>query len=81
MKKEPVSIRRWSPTDTAYIGAFLGMALALVHQVYHVWFGRIPSEDPFLHIFLELLGFTLGFALLFACVAGVRNRLMHSALS
>jgi hypothetical protein len=78
MTKEPNSAKRWSTTNTAYIGAFVGMVLALAHSAYHVLLGRIPSEDPFLHTFLELMGFTTGAALLFACIAGIRNRLVYA---
>jgi len=64
-----------SRTCSAYLGAFLGMAIAMAHQIHHVIVGDILAETPFTHIFPELLGLTAGGALLLMAVAEIRNRL------
>jgi hypothetical protein len=73
MKNRPR--KPWSRTGSAYLGAFLGMGIAMAHQIHHAFVGDILAENPFTHIFPELLGLTAGGALLLMAVAEIRNRL------
>ncbi|WP_230534494.1 hypothetical protein [Microvirga roseola] len=66
--------RRWSRSNSAFLGAFLGMMIAAAHQVHHALAGEIPNESPLAHIFLELVGLAAGTAILGAALAEIRNR-------
>ena len=68
------SKKRWSRASSAYLGAFFGMGLAMAHQIQHAVVGEIPNENPFTHIFPELVGLTAGGALILVIIAEVRNR-------
>jgi hypothetical protein len=48
---------RWDTISLAYLGALLGMALAMVHNIHHGVGGQIPNEDPFLHSLFDLITF------------------------
>jgi hypothetical protein len=74
------SQKRWSKTNAAYIGAFLGMVIAMAHQVHHAIGGDVPNENPLVHIFPELVGLTAGSAVLAAIVAEIRNRIRATRL-
>jgi hypothetical protein len=69
------SERRWSRSSSAYLGAFLGMGIAMAHHAHHALVGEIPNENPLTHTFPELIGFTAAGALLLALMAEVRNRI------
>jgi hypothetical protein len=67
--------KRWRRTSSAYLGAFLGIGIAIAHHIHHAVLGEIPNEDPFTHIFPELVGLTAGGTLLLVVVTEIRNRL------
>lgn len=69
------SKRPWSRTHWAFVGAFLGMGLAMAHQVHHAVVGKVLDENPIAHIFPEVVGLTAGGALLLAVIAEACNRL------
>ncbi len=69
------SAKRWGRTHAAYVGAFLGIAIGMAHQGYHVLFNDFPEGNPFVHISLELIGLSAAGALIMAAVAEVRNRI------
>jgi hypothetical protein len=66
----------WSRTHSAYLGAFLGMGIAMAHNVHHAFVGKIPNEDPLVHTFPKLIGLTSAGALFFVVIAEVRNWLV-----
>ena len=70
-----MSERRWSRSNLAYLGAFLGMGVAMAQHVLHALGGDILNENPLDHIFPELIGFTAAGALILALMAEVRNRI------
>jgi len=51
------------------------MGIAIAHHVHHALVGEIPDENPFTHIFPELVGLTAGGALFLVVVTEIRNRL------
>jgi hypothetical protein len=71
--------KHWSRTHSAYLGAFLGMGIAMAHNVHHAFVGEIPNENPLVHIFPELIGLASAGALFFVVIAEVRNRLVGAA--
>jgi hypothetical protein len=78
MRKKDWSKKRWNTGDMAYLGALLGMLIAGVHVFWHVFQGNLPSEDPLVHITVDLIAGTLGVAGLFGSVSGIRNWLMQA---
>ena len=70
------SNQRWSRANAAYLGAFLGMALGVIHQIHHAFTSVEPDENPLAHIVPEFVGLTVGGALLLAAIAEVRNHLV-----
>jgi len=69
--------QRWDTVSLAYLGAFLGMALAMAHNIHHIAVGQIPNEDPFLHSLFDLIAFGSSGALLMALISGTHNRLLR----
>jgi hypothetical protein len=78
MRQKGRSKKRWTTGDVAYLGALLGMLIAGAHVFWHVLYGNLPSEDPLLHITIDLVAGTLGIAGLFGSVSGFRNWLMRA---
>ncbi|GEO16306.1 hypothetical protein [Microvirga aerophila] len=72
MKTEPS--KKWDPTVAAFCGAMVGMTLAIALEARDICAGRFDDVDPFVHIVTELAVFASGGAMLFAAVAGLRNR-------
>jgi phosphate/sulfate permease len=66
--------RPWNTSGLAYVGAFLGIALATAHHFHHVRVDDIPEHNVIVHIFGELFAATIIGALLLAGVAEIRNR-------
>jgi hypothetical protein len=52
----------------------IGMSLGIVVQACDIIASRFDNADPFVHIATELAVFAFGGAMLFAAVAGMRNR-------
>jgi len=73
MRQERRSKTPWNTDDLAYLGALLGMIIAAVHVFSHIIRGELPSEDPLLHLMIDLIAGTLGLASLFASVSSFRN--------
>ncbi|HEU6441757.1 MAG TPA: hypothetical protein VFF38_05310 [Microvirga sp.] len=73
--KKHGSAKRWGRTHAAYVGAFLGIAITMAHQGYHVLANDFPEGNPLVHIFLELIVFSAAGALALAAVAEIRNRI------
>jgi hypothetical protein len=67
----------WSISSFAYVGAFTGMVIAVAHHIEHTLTGDIPKDNLLGHIFLELVGSSLGVALVLAAIAVVRNRIVQ----
>lgn len=75
------STKRWSRTNAAYLGAFLGLAVAMAHHIHHAVASEFPSENPLVHITRELITFSSGSALMLAAVAELRNRILGTKSS
>jgi hypothetical protein len=66
--------KKWDPTNCVFWGSLIGMTLGIVFEARHICAGRFDDVDPFVHIATELVVFAAGGAMLFAAVAGLRNR-------
>ena len=73
---EKKTARLWNTPGLAYLGAFLGIALATAHHILHVSAGDLSENDVVVHIFGELFAAMIGGASLLGIVSEIRNRLV-----
>jgi hypothetical protein len=72
---EPAPPGRWDHYGAALLGASIGIGGVLAHEAYDIVQGQFGGTDnPFLHILVELLVFGISGAVLFAAVALFLNR-------
>jgi hypothetical protein len=70
------SQKRWNTGDVGYPGLFSACS-SRASMSYGMFFqGNLPSEDPLVHITIDLIADTLGVAGLFGSVSSLRNWLM-----
>jgi len=74
MRRRLASHSTWDLESLACIGALLGLLPVSVHQIHSLATGDPHSDDPFLHLMLELVGATLGGALVLCAIGWSRNR-------
>jgi hypothetical protein len=75
------STKRWSRTSAAYLGALLGIAVAMAHHVHHALVGEFPTGNPLAHIALEMITYSACGALILTIVTGARNRVSRTKSS
>jgi Na+/proline symporter len=73
---EKKTAKPWNSPGLAYLGAFLGIALATAHHTHHLSVGDLPENDAVVHIFGELFAAMIGGASLLGIVSEIRNRLV-----
>lgn len=73
MRQKGRSTKRWNTGDMAHLDALLGMLIAGAHVFWHVLQGNLPSEDPLVHITIDLIAGMLSVASLFGAVSSFRN--------
>jgi hypothetical protein len=74
MKRRLASHSTWDLESLACSGALLGLLPVSVHQIHSLAIGDLHSDDPFLHLMLELVGAMLGGALLLCALGWILNR-------
>jgi hypothetical protein len=74
---EKKTVRPWNTPGLAYLGAFLGIALATAHHIHHVSVGDLSENNAVVHIFGELFAATSAGALLLGIISEIRNRLVR----
>jgi len=68
---------KWDVIGLAFVGAGVGLMLVVLHEAYVIFWGQFNDVDPFTHIMMEMIFFSVSGALLFAAVALVRNWLVR----
>ena len=77
MDMRPTEGTKWEIGGFAFVGATLGMFLAVVHEVYQASSGELSELElvSFGHIIGQVIAGGAGGALLLAVVASLHNRL------
>jgi hypothetical protein len=74
MKRDTASHSKWDLESFAYIGALLGLLPVGTHQIYSISIRDFHGGDPFIHMMVELIGGTLGGAVLLCAIDWFRNK-------